>query len=93
MLVEPDATELPAEKASLGLVLCYEVFTLVHERWFLDEVARVLAPGGVFVAVVSNRSSYRRFLWEAANRGRSEADIAGLPMYSRPVPVVAPPTP
>ena len=83
LLVEPNATMLPAESGSLGLLLCYEVFTVVHERWFLDEVARVLAPGGVFVAVVSNRSSHRRFLWEAANRGRPEEDINGLPMYSR----------
>jgi SAM-dependent methyltransferase len=83
LLVEPGTTELPAPTGSIGLLLCLEVFAVVHEDWFLDEVARVLAPGGVVVAVVSNRNSYRRYLWRAARRhGPSTSDDA-LPMYSR----------
>jgi SAM-dependent methyltransferase len=74
VLTKPEATELPAETGSLGLVLCYEVFPIVHESWLLAEVARVIAPGGIFLAVVSNRTSYRRWLWQARNRvsGRDE---------------------
>ena len=83
VLVTPDCTVLPAESNSLGLLLCFEVFWVVHERWFLEEVARVLAPGGVCVAVVSNRASHRRFLWQVANRPRSNVDTANPPMYSR----------
>ena len=83
VLVEPGTTKLPASSSSVGLLLCLEVFAVVHEDWFLDEVARVLAPGGVVVAVVSNRHSYRRYLWRVARRHRPSTSDDALPMYSR----------
>ena len=77
-LVDPSSTTLPAGDAALGLVLCFEVAEVVHEDWFLDEVARVLAPGGVFACVMLNRASYRLLLWAWRNRRGNE-----VPHYVR----------
>jgi SAM-dependent methyltransferase len=81
VLVTPECTQLPVESETVGLVLCLEVFQVVHEDWFLDEVDRVLAPGGVLVAVVSNRTSHRRWLWRFKRKDPDPR--ARLPMYSR----------
>lgn len=59
ILVAPTDQRLPCESTSVDLVLCMEVFPVVHTRWFLSEVARVLRPGGVVVGVAANSVSLR----------------------------------
>lgn len=59
ILVAPTDKRLPCDDNSVDLVLCVEVFHVVHSRWFLTEVARVLRPGGVLVGVATNSLSLR----------------------------------
>jgi SAM-dependent methyltransferase len=57
--VTASCTELPFEDASFDVVVSFE--TLEHieaQEAFLDQVARVLAPGGVFVLSCPNKVEY-----------------------------------
>jgi SAM-dependent methyltransferase len=77
-LVDPDDHSLPAQDASLGMVVCIEVFMVVGEPWFRDEVARALQPGGLFVGEFNNKWSWRGLLHHAVTRLRG-----GWDYYSR----------
>lgn len=57
--VQPADESLPCDRESMDLLLCVEVFHVVHARWFLTEAARVLRPGGVLVGVTTNSRSLR----------------------------------
>ena len=85
-MIDPDATTLPAPTASIRLLLCLEVFEVVHEQWFVDEVARVVEPGGVIVVTVSNATSYRRVPFWLRTRlaGSRRSDRVYSAMYSVP---------
>ncbi len=70
-LVRADATRLPIATATAGAVVCSMAMMLIEPfDAFLSEVARVLAPGGVFVATIpvggplrmSDRLRYLRLL-------------------------------
>jgi len=57
--VEASCTKMPFADASFDLVVSFE--TLEHieaQRQFLDEVARVLRPGGVFLLSCPNKLEY-----------------------------------
>jgi SAM-dependent methyltransferase len=58
-----DATALPFADASFDLVVCIEVLEhLLRPDHAVQEIRRVLAPGGVFVATVPNIVFWRRRL-------------------------------
>lgn len=68
-LVSPDETQLPFESQTFRLVLCFEVWPLIHQEWFLPEVSRVLELGGVFVAACCNRLSLRALIQVVRGHG------------------------
>ena len=55
---ERDKT-LPCGDGSVQLLLCIEVWPVMDADWFLPEAHRVLAPGGLLVGVIMNRTSLR----------------------------------
>lgn len=58
-LVVGDLAELPFADRAFDLVVCFETIEHLHERErALDELARVLAPGGVLVLSSPNRLQY-----------------------------------
>jgi len=59
LLVGSDDSCIPCETDSLGLLLCLEVFKVIHADCFIDESSRVLTPSGILVGVVQNRFSHR----------------------------------
>ncbi len=81
ILVSPESPALPCESASLKLILCYEVFEVMHSDWFFAEAARVLQPEGVLVGVVHNRQSFRgyahRILDSFSKKRQSDSARAG----------------
>jgi SAM-dependent methyltransferase len=66
ILVAPDERRLPCEAGSVGLALCIEVSPVIQTDWFVDEVARVLKPGGYVVGVLLNRRSWRGLVRKSA---------------------------
>ena len=44
---------------SCGMLVCIEVLHVISTEWFIQEAARLLAPGGVLVGVFGNRRSAR----------------------------------
>lgn len=54
ILVSPSDQKIPIESEGLDLLLCIEVFTVIHSEWFLGEAARALRSGGVLVGVTTN---------------------------------------
>jgi ubiquinone/menaquinone biosynthesis C-methylase UbiE len=66
ILVSPNDHSLPCQDRSVDLVLCVEVFHVVHSRWFLTEAVRVLRPGGVLVGVATNSLSLRGLAYRVA---------------------------
>ncbi len=63
--VSPDASMLPADTESLGLVLCIQVAPVIHADWFIEEAFRALQKGGLIVGVILNRSSWRGLLYHS----------------------------
>src|SRR5918997_502567 len=58
-LVEADVRELPFEPDSFDLVVCFEVIEHVEEQErVLDELRRVLRPGGTLLVSSPNRDVY-----------------------------------
>lgn len=52
-------TALPLETASIDLLVSFETLEHIHEHEaFLDEIARVLAPGGTLLLSCPNKSEY-----------------------------------
>jgi hypothetical protein len=49
------------ETASLGLLLCIEVFPVIPSEWFITEAFRVLHRGGLVVGVFANLLSFRGY--------------------------------
>jgi len=45
-------------------IYCISVFTHIHENWdvWLEEIARVLAPGGIFLSTFHGRTAYEWIL-------------------------------
>lgn len=80
VLVEPSAETLPCEDGSVNLLLCVEVRQLVQSDFFVPEAARVLAPGGVLVAVAWNLFSLRGLVGASVHRLRG---MGPHPFYDR----------
>ena len=59
ILVNPDEARLSFEEKSLSLLLCVEVFEVIHSDWFIREAFRILKHDGVLVGVVHNKFSLR----------------------------------
>ncbi len=59
ILAHPDDKILPSETASVGLLLCIEVYPIIESEWFLTEANRTLSKDGIIVGVFLNRSSLR----------------------------------
>ena len=59
IIVRPTDKSLPCDPDAVNVVLCMEVDTVISSEWFIEEASRVLAPGGVLVATLNNRSSLR----------------------------------
>jgi SAM-dependent methyltransferase len=75
ILVQPEDTSLPSATASLGLILCIEVYPVLDSEWFLPEAHRTLATGGLIVGVTLNKHSLRGLLVRARKlRGASGHD-------------------
>ena len=64
ILVDPAATTLPCESASVKLILAYEVPAVVQSEWFPLEAARVLQPEGILVCSFHNRLSIRALVYK-----------------------------
>lgn len=81
--VSPDDTTLPCAAGSVHLIVCFEVFPVIHSDWFFAEAARALAPGGLVAGVTHNRTSFRsvanRFL-NSVDRKR-KADLENKTLY------------
>jgi SAM-dependent methyltransferase len=63
ILVDPADTTLPCDRASVGLLLAFEVGPVVQSDWFPGEAARVLAPNGILVCSFYNRLSLRALVY------------------------------
>jgi SAM-dependent methyltransferase len=59
ILVRPTDMSLPCSTGGVSLVLCIEVDPVISSEWFIEEASRVLAPGGILVATINNKSSLR----------------------------------
>lgn len=62
LLADPSARAIACNSASARLLVCIEVKVL-QDEWFTDEVARVLADGGIFIGVYWNARSWRGLAW------------------------------
>lgn len=59
--VSPTDSTLPCETSSTGLLLCVGVPPAIQSPWFIDEVHRVLKPGGILVGTFWNLVSLRGY--------------------------------
>jgi len=59
LLANPAVHAIPCQSNSAALLLCVEVAPVIDADWFPSEASRVLADGGVLVAVAWNRHSWR----------------------------------
>jgi len=65
--VNPNDQTLPCTDNSVDLLLVIEVPSVIHCEWFYKEAKRILTPDGIIVGVVTNKFSWRGFLF---NRSR-----------------------
>ena len=75
LLVRETDKTLPCGASSMRLVLCIEVWPLVHTDWFLSEISRIVGAGGVLVITCSNQRSWRGLY--ATLRGTDKQYYAG----------------
>jgi SAM-dependent methyltransferase len=54
ILVSPTDKTIPVKSGGMDLLLCMEVFPVIHSEWFPAEAARALRPGGMVVGVITN---------------------------------------
>jgi SAM-dependent methyltransferase len=66
--VAGSASSLPAEDASVRLLLLIEVPEVAQATWFPPEASRVLEPGGLLVFAVHNRRSLRGLVYGLLRR-------------------------
>jgi SAM-dependent methyltransferase len=59
ILVNAADTKIPCATDAANLILCMEVDPVTSSGWFVEEASRVLAPGGILVATLNNKSSLR----------------------------------
>jgi SAM-dependent methyltransferase len=59
ILTQPSDQVIPAESASIDLLVCLEVPPVINSKWFYREAARVLRPGGQLVGSLNNVLSWR----------------------------------
>ena len=69
--VSPNDVSLPGKNEAFSLLLCMEVFPVVHNDWFITEAWRVLEEGGVLVGAFLNLHSWKGLLH------RSRASVLG----------------
>ncbi|MFH0984452.1 MAG: class I SAM-dependent methyltransferase [Candidatus Omnitrophota bacterium] len=62
---EGRAEKLPFESAAFGLVVCRQAFQFLNVKEVLAEIARVLAPGGIFVVSLTVPFSDEDAAWLA----------------------------
>ena len=70
--VKPEDTTLPCEDNSVDLILVIEVVPVNHSEWFYKEASRILTPDGIVVGVLTNKNSWRGFLF---NKSRQRNEI------------------
>jgi SAM-dependent methyltransferase len=75
LLVKGTDKKLPCGAGSMQLILCIEVWPLVHLDWFLAEIGRILEAGGILLITCSNRLSWRGLY--STVRGTDEQYYAG----------------
>jgi SAM-dependent methyltransferase len=63
--VSPDDNTLPYQDRAASLLLCMEVFPVVHNSWFISEAWRVLREGGVLVGAFLNLCSWKGLVHRA----------------------------
>jgi SAM-dependent methyltransferase len=63
ILADPHDQKLAVGTQAFDVALCIEVGPVIHQQWAVGEFARVLRPGGRFVGVCWNRTSWRGFLY------------------------------
>lgn len=66
--VSPKDRTFPCANKAVSLLLCMEVFPVVHNDWFVNEAWRVLAEGGVLVGAALNSCSWKGALHRARCR-------------------------
>jgi ubiquinone/menaquinone biosynthesis C-methylase UbiE len=62
VLTDPGARAIPAKSESVEFLLCIEVPTVINSEWFIEESFRVLRSGGLLLATLHNKFSYRTLL-------------------------------
>jgi len=75
LLRSKDERQLPCPSSSIGLLLCIEVPPVMQSNWFMPESARVIAPGGLLVAVCWNLLSGRGLFCHARAAFGWDADF------------------
>lgn len=70
LVVDAGSRLLSAADGTVSVVVCIEVLPVVTSQWFLPEVHRVLAPGGLLVTIAWNRDSLRGRVTSSLSRIR-----------------------
>ncbi len=81
-----DAQDIPLPDDSVDLVVSFETIEHIPEpARFIDECARVLAPGGIFVVSTPNRDIYRELTPAGSNPYHcSEMDLREFESFLKP---------
>lgn len=68
IVVDPGDTRLPADDASIRLLVVMEVPPVSEAAWFPREAARVLQPGGILIVTLFNSLSARGAFYRMIRR-------------------------
>jgi SAM-dependent methyltransferase len=71
-LLDPAWTALPVSTGGANAVFCVEVFNVMGQERLTREVARILAPRGLFVGVFGNLLSWRGLVAQLALKGSKQ---------------------